>query len=41
MYLQDRSRLVDIENRPVVAKGRGEEEGGPGSRGLVDVNYYI
>ena len=31
----------DIENKLVVAKGRGEGEGWSGSLGLVDANYYI
>ena len=41
-YLQNRNRLTDIENRPVVTKegvGKGEEY--PGSLKLVDANYYI
>ena len=36
-YLQNRSRLSDIENRLVVSKG----EGWIGSMGLADTNYYI
>lgn len=31
----------DIENRLMVAKGRGKGMGWIGSLGLVDVNYYI
>ena len=38
-YLQSRNRLIDIENRLVVAKGEGE--GWTGSLGLADANYYI
>ena len=38
-YPKNRNRLTltDIENRPVVAKGK---MGWTGSLGLVDVNYY-
>ena len=35
------SQRTDMENRLVVARGRGEEVGWTGSLGLVDVNYYI
>ena len=38
-YLQNRNRLIDIENRLVVAKGQGE--GWIGSLGLADANCYI
>ena len=43
MFLQDRNRLTDIENRPVVAKGEGEGEGvgWMGRLGLVGANYSI
>ena len=41
IYLQNRNKLTDIENRLVVAKGEGEGEGWTGSLGLVDANYYI
>ena len=34
-------RLTDIENRFVVAKGRGEGKGWNGSLGLTDANYYL
>ena len=40
IYLQNRNRPIDIENRLVVAKG-GEGERWTGSLGLVDANYYI
>ena len=30
-----------MENRPVVAKGEGEEVGWTGSLGLGDANYYL
>ena len=32
-YLQSRNKLMDIENRLVVAKGRGREGDGLGFRG--------
>ena len=34
-------QLIDIENRFVVAKGKGEGVGWTGGLELVDVNYYI
>ena len=34
IYLQNRNRLTDIENRLVVAKGEGEGEGWMGVWGL-------
>ena len=42
-YLQNRTRLIDMENRLAVAKGEGEGEvvGWTGSLNLVDANYYI
>ena len=41
-YLQNRNRLIDIENRLVVAKrDGGEGEEWTGSLGLVDANYCI
>ena len=40
-YLQTRNRLTDIENRPVVAKRRGEGVEWIESLGLVNANYYI
>ena len=33
--------VIDVENRLVVAKGKGEGGGGPGSLGLVDANDYM
>ena len=36
---QTKRRLTDIENKPVVAKGKGRER--IGSLGLAAVNYYI
>ena len=32
---------MDIENRLVVAKGKGKGVGWMGSVGLVDANYYF
>ncbi len=40
-HLQNRNRLTDIENTPVVAKGEREGVGWTGSLGLVDANYYV
>ena len=34
-------QTTDIEDRPVVAKGRGMGEGSIGSLGLADANSYI
>ena len=39
--LQKRNKLMDVENRPVVAKEEGEGVGWTGSLGLVDANYCI
>ena len=41
MYLQNRKRLTDIENRTGAAKREGDGVGWTGSLGFVDVNYYI
>lgn len=35
-----KQKQTDIENRPVVAKGRGEQEGRIGNVGLAEANYY-
>ena len=40
-YLQNRKRLIDIENRLVVAKGQRVERRMDGSLGLGDANYSI
>ena len=41
-YLQNRNRLLDIENRLVVAKGGGREWSGmDGEVGVGSTNYYI
>ena len=39
--LSTEKKIMDMENRFVVAKGDGEEVGWKGSLGLVDANYYI
>ena len=41
--LQDRSRgrLMDMESRLVVVKGKGEGVGGIGSLGLIDADYCL
>ena len=39
MKLSTEKKLMDLENRLVVAKGEGEGAGWTGSLGLVDANY--
>ena len=39
MNLSTEKKLMDLENRFVVAQGVGEEVGGIGSLGLMDANY--
>ena len=44
MYMQNRNRLTDTENKLAVTKG--EREGGRGKgkikdMGLTDTNYYV
>ena len=41
MDMQNRNKLVDIENRCVVAMGEAEGVGWAGSLRLVDANYCI
>ena len=42
MKLSTEKKIMDLENRPVVAKGEGEEGvGGTGSLGLIDANYCL
>ena len=41
VFLKDRKRLMDIENRLVVAKGERKGVGWMGSLELVGANYYI
>jgi len=39
MNLSTEKKLMDLENRLVVAQGEGEGVGGIGSLGLTDANY--
>ena len=39
MNLSTEKKLMDLENRPVVAKGEGEGVGWIGSLGLIDADY--
>ena len=39
MNLSTEKKVMDLENRLVVAKGEGEGVGGIGSLGLMDANY--
>ena len=39
MNLSTEKKLMDLENRLVVAKREGEEMGWLGSLGLIDANY--
>ena len=41
MNLSTEQKLMDIENRLVVAKGDGEGVGWTGSLGLEEANAYI
>ena len=41
MNLSTEKKLMDLENRCVVAKGEGEGVGQTGSLGLIDANYCI
>ena len=41
MNLSTEKKIMDLENRLVVAKEEGEGVGWTGSLGLVDANYYI
>ena len=41
MNLSTEKKLMDLENRFVVAKGEGKEVGWTGSLGLIDANYGI
>ena len=40
MSLSTEKKIMDLENRFVVAKGEGEGVGWTGSLGLPDANYY-
>ena len=41
MNLSTEKKIIDLENRLVVAKGEGEGVGGIGNLGLIDVNYCL
>ena len=41
MNLSTEKKLMDLENRLVVAKGEGKGVGRLGSSGLIDTNYGI
>ena len=41
MNLSIKKKLMDLENRLVVAKGEAEGVGWTGSLGLIDANYCI
>ena len=41
MNLPTEKKIIDMENRLVVAKGDGEEVGGNGNLGLIDANYCL
>ena len=41
MNLSTEKKIMDMENRLVVAKGEGEGVGGTGSLGLIDTNYCL
>ena len=41
MNFYTEKKLMDLENRLVVAKGEGERVGWLGSLGLIDTNYCL
>jgi len=41
MNLSTENKLMDLENRLVVAKGVGEGVGWTGSLGLIDANFCL
>ena len=41
MNLSTERKIMDLENRLVVAKGEGEGVGGIESLGLIDTNYCL
>ena len=41
MNLSTEKKIMDLQNRFVVAKREGEEVGWLGSFGLIDANYYL
>ena len=41
MNLSTEKKLMDLENRLVVAKGEGDGLGRTGNLGLIDANYCL
>ena len=41
MNLSTEKKIIDLENRPVVAKGEEEGVGRTGNLGLIDANYCL
>ena len=41
MNLSTEKKIMDMENRPVVAKGEGEGVGWNGNWGLTDADYCL
>ena len=41
MNLSTEKKIIDLENRLVVAKGEGEGVGWTGNLGLIDGNYCL
>ena len=41
MNLSTEKKIMDLENKLVVAKGEGEGVGWTGNLGLIDANYYL
>ena len=41
MTLSTEKKIMDVENRLVVAKGEGEGVGWTGNLGLIDANYCL
>ena len=41
MNLSTEKKMMDMENRLVVAKGEGEGVGWPRNLELIDANYYL
>ena len=41
MKLSTEKKIIDLENRPVVAKGEEEGVGRTGNLGLIDANYCL
>ena len=41
MNLSTEKKIMDLENRLVVAQGEVEELGGTGNLGLIDANYCL